>query len=118
MTGPVDDLLARWRADAAVLRRHGHEGEADRLERLAGEVADALRAWRLERVSIAEAAAESGYSEKALRRMVRDGRLPDDRPDGSRAEIRVPRGALPRKPARERDPASERVRLHLQKARR
>lgn len=114
---PVADLLARWREDAEVLRRHGRDDQADRLERRADEVERALRDRRHQELTVAEAAAESGFAEKTLRRMVREGRVPDPRPDGSRAEIRIRRADLPRKPGGGRDDVSEAVARHVGRVR-
>lgn len=94
---PVRDLLASWREDAAALERHGHDAEADRLRGYAEDVEDALRRRRSELVGIAEAAEISGYSEKHLRRLVREGKIEADRPGGEGGRILIPRGALPRK---------------------
>lgn len=111
---PLDDLLARLRREAALFRRRGLEREARLQESVAEDVEAALRDWRHEELTVAEASEESGFAEKTLRRMVREGRLPDSRPDGSRAEIRVRRCDLPRKPGAERDDAvREAVRRHV-----
>lgn len=61
-----------------------------------------LREARRERanqlLTIRQAAAITGHATETLREMVRDGRLPDSRPDGSQGEIRIARKYLPRKP--------------------
>lgn len=94
---PVDELIASWRTDAEVLDRHGHDREAERLRQQAEEVEHALRRRRSEMLTVAEAAEESGYSEKHLRRLVREGKLEAERPGGDGGRILLPRGALPRK---------------------
>lgn len=94
---PVDDLVARWRDDADVLERHGREAQAALLRGYAEEVEDALRRRRAELLTVAEAADVSGYSEKHLRRLVRDGKLDAERPGGDGGRILLARGSLPRK---------------------
>ena len=82
---PLRALLARWQAEAGLLRRRGAPAQADALEGCCRELAEALAAEELEALSIPQAAEESGYSESQLRRMFKGQR-------------RIPRGALPRKP--------------------
>lgn len=101
---PLDELADRLRDEAELFRRRGLDREADLEESLAEEVEEALRAHRREELTLKEAAAESGYSVKRLRELVRKGKIPDNRPDGSRGTIRVRRRDLPRKPAGDRDP--------------
>lgn len=96
--GPLGRLLAGWRDDAEVLRRRGHPDAAERLERHAEEVEQALRAQRLQAITVAEAATESGYSEDHLRELARQGKIEALRPNGPRGTILLPRYALPRKP--------------------
>lgn len=100
---PLTDLTENLREEAETFRRRGIEREADLLESVAEDVEIALHAFRTERLTVAEAAAESGYSPKRLRELVREGKLPDERPDGSRAEIRIRRCDLPRKPCAQAD---------------
>ena len=57
----------------------------------------AQRAWERQEMTIAEAAEWSRYSEDHLRELVRDGRLPDQRPPGSQGRIQVRRCDLPLK---------------------
>lgn len=113
---PLAALTARWRADADVLERNGCDSRADVLRRHAEEVEDALRRRQEERVTIAEAARISGYSEKHLRRLVRNERLPAHRPGGDGGRILLHRGDLPRKPAGggDKDSATDR---HVRKVR-
>lgn len=95
-------LAEKWRSDADLLRRYGDERGATVCELHAGGLEVAWREWELEELSVAQAAAESGYSEDHLRQLVRDGKLPDNRPPGSQGEIRIPRRDLPRKPPGQR----------------
>lgn len=94
---PLEGLVARWREDADVLERHGRADQAERLRRQAEQVEDALRRRRTELLTVAEAADFSGYSEKHLRRLVRDGKLEAEQPGGKGGRILLSRGALPRK---------------------
>lgn len=87
---PLRELPDRWRSDAEVLRRCGHRCTADLCDRHAQELDRAVQAHETELITIGEAAAESGYSEDHLRRLVRDEVLPDQRPPGSEGGIRMP----------------------------
>jgi hypothetical protein len=92
--GP-SSLLDRWRADATALRRRGATGFAQLLEGCAEELEAWLQGRESEVLGLPEASEESGYSQEHLRRLVREGILPDVATDGP---IRVRRGDLPRKP--------------------
>lgn len=78
-------LVDRWQAEAELLRRRGAPAQAEALESVARELAEALEANDLEELTVAQAAAESGYSESQIRRLF-----------GGRS---ITRGALPRKAA-------------------
>jgi hypothetical protein len=93
----LDELAARWRDQADAYARDGATGQAAVLHRVADELDAAWRAWREAELTIAEAAAESGYSTDRLRELVAEGKLPAV---GGRGELRVRRVDLPRKPAR------------------
>jgi hypothetical protein len=80
----LTELLARWRADAQVLRRHGAQLQSDVLLRCAEEIEQVREGEQLETLSIKVAAAETGFSQSQLRRL-----FPGQR--------RIARGALPRK---------------------
>lgn len=63
----LEEVLADWRGDAAVLRRQGHEVQASLLERLASEASEAAHefvSWLTE----GEAQLRSGRSPAWLRR--------------------------------------------------
>lgn len=62
----LDQLLADWRGDAAVLRRNGEVGKADLLERCATDAARAAEPW-LTWLSEADAMLRSGRSREWLR---------------------------------------------------
>jgi hypothetical protein len=101
---PALELAGRLRDEADLLRRRGLEREARMEESIAGEIELALRAHDLEELTVADAALESGYSERRLRELVREGKIPDHRPADSQGEIRIRRCDLPRKPAGDRSP--------------
>lgn len=106
MMTQLEELVARLREEAELLRRRGLEREAKLEDSIADEVEIALRAYTREELDLRQAAAESGYSRKRLRELVRSGKLPDVRPQGSSGPIRIRRCDLPRKPAGDRDHAT------------
>ncbi len=89
------ELRKRWTADASTLRQWGAEDEAQVVERCARELAEALDTHDDEALTLAEAAAESGYSVSHLRRLIAQNKLRDTAQVGP---PRVRRGDLPRKP--------------------
>lgn len=95
------ELANRWRSEAALLRAYGHESTALACERHAAELEEALRAAEEETLTLAEAARESGYSERRLREMLAEGRIPNA---GRKHAPRIRRADLPRK-ARRQAPA-------------
>ncbi len=96
--GFVEDQVATFRGQAEQLTRFGARAQAEAVERCAEELEGAARRWWLEELSVAEAAAESGYSEERLRELVREGKV-EGHGDGEARSIRVRRCALPKKPA-------------------
>ena len=93
---PLDQLLARWRDEAQLLRAHGALEAAATKEHDAAEAEAAWRAWWTADLTVAEAATESGYSADRLRELARERKMPAARaPDG---ELRVRRCDLPRRP--------------------
>lgn len=100
--GPLVRLVKRWREEAALFAYRGLDREAKWMSSLADDAEDAWVEWLEEKLIVQQAAEESGYSIDHLRSLVRDGTLPDDRPDGSCATIRIPRRYLPRKPGQGR----------------
>lgn len=90
------DLPSVWRAEAERLRRYGATGNAVTLEAAADQLAAALCADAEGHLTIARAAAESGYSADHLERLLREGRLPNV---GRRHAPRIRRVDLPRKPS-------------------
>ena len=85
------ELVARWRFDAGRFRAWGQEYLARTLEHAAEEVEQTTHEHALEQLTIAQAAAETGYSESQLRR-----RFP--------GQPAIPREKLPKKGARELGP--------------
>ncbi len=94
------DLARHWRTEAEMLRRRGAPQQAEALKSCADELEAALREHEQATLTLKEAAAESGYSEEHLRRLVGSGSLPAQRNGGKRSHIRVRRSDLPRKPLR------------------
>lgn len=92
----LDDLARRWREEAEILKRWGAVNQASALEFCAREFESFVEDWDFELLTIKEAAAESGYSEAHLRRLVRAGQLTPYSPDNKR--ILLSRAQLPRKP--------------------
>lgn len=101
-----------WREEAHLLRRRGQKALAHMAESYAEEIEVAIRRWVQEELTVADATKESGYSAERLRELVREGKIPDLRPEGSRGEIRIRRCDLPRKPAVGRETVSAVDRLH------
>jgi hypothetical protein len=96
----MNALVARWRADAEVLRRRGAEIQAVVLEGCAADLEAFERQQALEALTLEQAAAESGFSYSALQRAVASGTVANV---GTKGSPRVRRGDLPRK-ARRRAP--------------
>lgn len=103
----LDQLSAKWCREADSLREYGVESVAEALERCAADLDSSLRAYERERLALPQAVEESGYSAKRLRELVREGKIPDTRPEGSQGEIRIRRGDLPRKPGMSSKAAAE-----------
>lgn len=95
-------LASRYRADAAAFKRYGQHGPAALLEQVAGDLEAEGEAHLSERLTIAEAAEESGYSESRLYHLVSEGTIPNAGESGS---PRIRRADLPRKGSRlDQDP--------------
>jgi hypothetical protein len=87
------DLPESWRTRAAELRRWAAaEGAATALEAAAAELEAAVRAAESECLTLAEAAVESGLSERRLRELIAAGDVPQA---GRRGRPRIRRGDLP-----------------------
>ena len=94
----VAAFVARLRDRATELRTFGAAEAAAACEAVADGLEREFVAWWSAEVSVADAAQESGYSEDRLRRLVRQGRIPDQRAPGSQGEVRIRRSDLPRRP--------------------
>ncbi len=94
--GPAD-LPAAFREIAANARQHTADERAATIwERAAEMVDESLRRSGLERLTLQQAALESGYSVDHLRRLIDEGTIPHaSGADGSRAILRM---HLPKKP--------------------
>jgi hypothetical protein len=92
----VRELPPAWRALAELLRTNGAEQAARATEARADELEAALRLQDDSIITLAQAAAASGYSADHLSREVREGRL---RNVGRKGAPRIRRADLPRKPA-------------------
>jgi hypothetical protein len=88
------ELAAAWRARAGELRPYA-PAAAEAFERAAAELEGALREAAEEPLTLAEASAESGYSERRLRELVAAGEIPQA---GRKHAPRIRRADLPRRP--------------------
>jgi len=95
MDSTANDLVSRWREQAAAYERDGQPG-AKLLRRVADELENMWSDWYIEPLTIAQAARESGYTEDYLRDLVRDGTLHAVR-FADRGPIRIRRCDCPRK---------------------
>jgi hypothetical protein len=91
------ELPDEWRALAAQQRRFGADSQALILEFCADELAASLRRGGDERLSLARAAKESGYSTDHLSRLVRDRKIPNS---GRPSKPLIRRADLPVKRSR------------------
>jgi len=110
MKGALEALAERWRDEAAVLRRCGHEQTAALCEAHADQLGQAWRQYRLELLSVKEASRESGYTASYLYHALADGTLPNC---GKRRAPLVRRCDLPRKPRVSEHSTSQGERLAL-----
>lgn len=94
----VERLAETWREDAGRLRTYGDARGAELMETLAGQLKAALEEARAEVLTLAQAAQESGYSERRLRELVAEGKVLNV---GEKGRPRFRRGDLPLKPGRE-----------------
>lgn len=93
----LTDLVERFHQEAEILQRWGAGTLAAAVETAAVRVEEAVVAWQNEELTVAEAAAESGYSTAHLRRLLAESRLENA---GSTGRPRIRRSDLPRKPNR------------------
>jgi hypothetical protein len=88
------DLAPAWRERAAMLRKYGAEQAAKTAEMLADELEASCRAADDVPLTLAQAAATSGYSKDHLARQIREGRIPNA---GRPHAPRIRAANLPRK---------------------
>ncbi len=89
------DLSGRWRKRALLFRSHADESLALAYERCADELDRVFENSDMKVLSLEEAEAESGYTKSHIRRLIREGVIPNS---GTRSDPRVQRSHLPRKP--------------------
>ena len=89
------DLPLRWRKRSWLFREHGVEPAALAYERCADQLDAALARLDEEPLTLRQAAEETGYSLRHLRRLMEDGTIPNS---GTPATPRLTRAHLPRKP--------------------
>jgi len=94
----VREFASMLRAREALLRAYGAIEAATTCAQIVGELERAFGDWWLAELAVSEASRESGYSPDRLRELVREGRLPNQRPPGNGGEIRIRRADLPRRP--------------------
>ena len=73
----IGGLLEQWRADAQALRRRNCLTQAEMLEQLIQEAAEYEMVESERTVTVAHAAQMGGYSESQIRRMLRQGTIPN-----------------------------------------
>ena len=90
------NLAGRWREEATILEKRYFDPRAAELFRLhARELEEAVQDNQLEVLTIAEAAATSGFSADHIRHQVAEGKIPNV---GRKGSPRVRRGDLAVKP--------------------
>ena len=103
---PFSELTYKWRASAGMWRDSAQDDEqlpavqalyqelASLAEDFAAELDATVTDWQNEALTIKQAAQESGYSQEALRRAIRNGDLANA---GRKGSPRIKRVDLPRK---------------------
>lgn len=99
MTPGLYALADEWREEAERLRQYGADAQATAVESCAVELEERVAAIQQQTLTPEEAAEESGYSADHIRRLVREGKVPNAG-DDSAAKIR--RRDLPLKPGHRR----------------
>lgn len=84
-------LAETWRTQAELLRRRGAPQQAETLESAAEDLEDRLREWKLELLTLEEAAEEAGLAYDTIQRKVAEGEIPNA---GEKNAPRVRRAAL------------------------
>ena len=93
----VRALVERWMAQAMVLEEWGAHYEAKTARKCARELETSLLEWQIEKLTLADAERESGYSYSALQQMVTGGKVPNA---GKKNKPLICRCDTPRKPGR------------------
>jgi len=94
-----DELIVKWESEAAVMERRGVSvAGATVVRELLADLAAVRRDEAHALLDLPQAAAESGYSEGHIGRLVREGKIPNA---GRRRSPRIRRADLPRKPTAE-----------------
>lgn len=75
--GLLQAVAARWRVEAEVLRRYADERGAAVCELHATELEAELRAALTEELTLQQASRESGYSERRLRELIAEEKVPN-----------------------------------------
>ena len=91
----LHELVDSFRETASYLQEHGAEQAACAWEKAAEKLENVLGEARTEALTLEEAEAESGYSRSHLRRLIRDGVVPNS---GTENRPKILRKNLPRKP--------------------
>lgn len=91
----LGDLVSRWTDEATALDRWGDARGAAILRQCATELDIAAREHGEEKLTIAQAVEESGYSADHLRALVADGSIPNA---GRKGSPKIRRRDLPVKP--------------------
>ena len=85
MSASATDLALKFRETAKVFREHAQDSVAIAYETCAQQLEEAFAAGGGVRLTLGEAAAESGYSADHLGRLVREGKIPNaGRPNAPR----------------------------------
>ena len=87
-------LASEWRSEAEQFRIRGQKDGATLIDSMADDLEQAVEACWDEALTLREAAAESGYSEEHLGRLVRSGTIPNA---GRKGAPRIRRRDVPRK---------------------
>lgn len=118
MTDPLADLAERWREEAAVLERTGHENEAEVLRRRVQEMEDAARRTDDRWLSTEEAAEYSRESKNHLRELARREEVTAEKDGGTWRFLKssLPRKARPPEPEGDLRPSERAARRALGQA--
>ena len=90
-------LASSWRGEAETFRRRGREGDAQMMESVANDLERHLTEWKLEALTLEDAALESGYTYSSLQQRIGKGEIPNA---GEKGSPRVRRCDLPLKGGR------------------